>query len=102
MYCASSACFCCDESLELGLALIHGSAGGRGLGILQIVCLLGNHRLEKGHILLLAVQRLRHGVKLSCECLKRVRVGLLLLGEPAEILLLEGRELGILLVKVLL
>ena len=62
--------------------------------------LLRDHRLEKGHILLYAAQRLGHGVKLGCERLKRVQIGRFLFGEHAEILLLESCELGILIVKL--
>ena len=54
-----------DQGLELGLALIDYRGYGQRLGALLIVRLLGNHRLQKGHILLLPVQRLRHCVKLS-------------------------------------
>ena len=89
----------CDQCLELDLALIHCGCS-RGLGGLQIARLLGNHRREKSYLLLQAIQRLSDGVKLGCQRLERVRVRLFLVGKPAEILLLEGRELGVLLVKV--
>ena len=71
-----------------------------GSVLCEILRLLRDHRLEKGHILLHAAQRLRRGVKLGCERLKRVHIARFLLGEPAEILLLESCELGILIVKL--
>ena len=59
------------------------------------------HTLKKGYILLRkAAQRLCHGVKLGCESLQGVHVGRLLFGEHAEVFLLEGCELGILIVKL--
>jgi hypothetical protein len=66
------------QCLELGFALIYHSGVGRGFRVLQVVRLLGDHRLQEGHILLLPIQRLRRRVKLGCQCLQRVRVGLFL------------------------
>src|SRR5208337_4097736 len=91
--------FLCNQSPELSLALIHCGCCRR-LRALKIARLLGNHSLEESHILLLAIQRLSNSVKLGCKRLERVRVGLLLVGEPAEIPLLKSCELGVLLVKV--
>ena len=90
-----------DQILQLFLAL-SGEGAAPLLGRLRLLDLLRNHGLQEGLVLLQTGHCLGGSIELSGERLQSVCVGVLLIGEHAEMLLLKSCQFRVLLVKVLL